>query len=129
LSIDDGVVGTVYVHAVVDGFSSYAFGVLGITSRIEPTIVVLDSRVLPFFAERRIAVEAVLTSRLSETSARVRREHLRGKGVEHQICEASRINGFVERFRPSVRHTFAVSDGVSVGHLVNPVTQSDAEPL
>jgi hypothetical protein len=103
--------------------------VLGITSRIEPTIVVLDSRVLPFFAERRIAVEAVLTSRLSETSARVRREHLRGKGVEHQICEASRINGFVERFRPSVRHTFAVSDGVSVGHLVNPVTQSDAEPL
>src|SRR5262245_47797812 len=59
--------GPVYVHAVVDGVSSYAFANLYTTTRVGPAIEALENQALPFFSEHRIAVRSVLGGRLSES--------------------------------------------------------------
>jgi transposase len=92
-------VGPVYTHAVVDGFSSSAFGLLATTLRIEHSILVLTSNALPFFTKKRIRVKAVLTSGLSEAGKHMLSEHLLARSIEHRASETDRINGHVERFR------------------------------
>lgn len=92
-------VGSVYVHALIDGYSSYAFAAVALSSGIEPTLAVLEGQALPFFAAKRIGVEAVLTGALGEASRHALRKRLSSRGVEHRVCEAGRSNGFVERFR------------------------------
>jgi transposase InsO family protein len=92
-------VGPVYTHALVDAFSSYAFGVLATNLRVENTIFVLTGSALPFFTKKRIRVKVVLTSRLSETSKHMLCEHLLAKSIENRSSKTGRINGHVERFR------------------------------
>jgi transposase InsO family protein len=92
-------IGATYLHAVIDRFSCFAFGLVADTSRIEPTIVVLEDMALPFFAGKRLGVEAVLTSSLGATSTLLLREYLLGKDIEYRVSEADRMNGVVERFR------------------------------
>jgi hypothetical protein len=87
------------VHALIDGCSTYAFAALAITSRIEPTLAVLEGHALPFVVAKRIGVEAVLTGVLGEASRDALCERLSGMGVEHRACEPGLSNGFVERFR------------------------------
>jgi transposase InsO family protein len=92
-------IGATYVHAVVDLFSCYAFGMLADASRTESSIVVLEHMALPFFARRQIGIQAVLTSRLGATSTLMLRECLLAKDIEHRVGETDRMNGVVERFR------------------------------
>jgi transposase-like protein len=89
--------GSVYVHAIVDGFSSYAFATLSAITRVGPSIEALQSQVLPFFSEHRIAVRSVLSGRLSETDREALDAYSRGNRIEHRPRDGSL--GFIERFR------------------------------
>jgi transposase InsO family protein len=91
--------GPIYVHAVVDGFSSYAFGVLATTTRVEPTLASLRDQALPFFARKQITVEAVLTAKISDPSRLMLSKNLSSEGIYHRVSDADAANGFLERFR------------------------------
>lgn len=54
-------VGKVYMHAVVDTFSSYAFAFLHTTKRPEAAVAVLHNDVLPFYQERDACGGSVLS--------------------------------------------------------------------
>ncbi len=87
--------GPVYVHAVVDGFSSYAFANLSTTPRI--AVEGLETKALPFFSEHRIAVRCVMSGRLSGTDRETLDACSRGRQIEHRPRDGSL--GFIERFR------------------------------
>jgi transposase InsO family protein len=91
--------GPIYVHAVVDGFSSYAFGVIATTTRIEPTLSAVRDQALPFFARKQITVASVLTARISEPSRLMFSQYLSGEGIRHWVSDTDGANGFLERFR------------------------------
>ncbi len=56
----DGV-GKVYLQAVVDAYSSYAFGLLATSKQPETAALLLHNEVLPSYAARDIDIGAVLT--------------------------------------------------------------------
>jgi transposase InsO family protein len=89
--------GPVYVHAVVDGFSSYAFATLSTITRIGPAIEALQNRALPFFMEHRIAIRSVLSGTLSEIDRETLDAYSRSRCIEHRPRDGSL--GFIERFR------------------------------
>jgi transposase-like protein len=89
--------GPVYVHAVVDGCSSYAFANLSTNPRIGPAIEALQNQALAFFSEHRIAVRSVLTGRLSEMEREALDAYSRARHIEH--CSRDGSLGFIERFR------------------------------
>jgi transposase InsO family protein len=97
------VVGKVYVHAVVDTYSSFAFGFLHVSKQPEAAVAVLRNEVLPLYAERSLKVENVLTDN--------GREFCGGEGHPYQIyldlneighrttkVRRPQTNGVVERF-------------------------------
>lgn len=98
--------GPLYVHAVVDSFSSYAFGVLAVTPAVEDTIAVLRQRALPFFAARNIAPELLATGKLSDVGAKSLSQVLSSSGITRIACDDDRGNGFVERFRRTTVEEF-----------------------
>jgi transposase InsO family protein len=89
--------GAVYVHAIVDGFSSYAFANLSTITRIGPAIEALQDQTLPFFAEHRVAIRSVLSGRLSESDGVALDAYSGGRRIEHRPRDGSL--GFIERFR------------------------------
>ena len=125
------VLGRVYLHAVVDCFGSYAFGLLQASKQPEAAIAVLRDDVLPFYAELDLLIGAVLTddrrpySRRSKpmaesgehtvvgwkshgTKRHPYRLYLEFRQIEHRRTEADArwANGFVERFEGIVREEF-----------------------
>ena len=54
-------VGKVYLHAVVDTFSSYAFVFLYTSNQPETAVAVLYNDVLPFYEERDLQVRTIVT--------------------------------------------------------------------
>ena len=54
-------VGKVYLHAVVDTYSSFAFGFLHVSKQPEAAVAVLHNEALPFYSEKGLKVESVLT--------------------------------------------------------------------
>ena len=84
-------------HAIVDGFSSYAFANLSTITRIGPAIEALQNQALPFFTEHRIAIRSVLSGRLSEIDRETLDAYSRGRRIEHRPRDGSL--GFIERFR------------------------------
>ena len=54
-------IGKLYLHAVVDTFSSYAFGPLHPSKQPEAAVAMLHNDVLPFYAEKGLEIGAVLT--------------------------------------------------------------------
>jgi transposase InsO family protein len=81
-------VGKVYLHAVVNSYSSYAFGFLYNEKQAECAATVLHNDVLPFYAEHKLRVDAILTD----------------NGPE--FCGTPRTNGFIERFNRTVLDEF-----------------------
>lgn len=104
-------VGKVYLHVVVDSFSSYAFGFLHTTKRPEAAVAVLHNDVLPFYAEREIPVSAVLTDNGREfcgTQTHPYELYMELNEIEHRRTRvrSPRTNGFVERFNGTVLDEF-----------------------
>ena len=54
------------MHAVVDTYSSLAFGFLHVSKQPEAAVAVLHNEALPFYAERGLKAEHVLTDNARE---------------------------------------------------------------
>ncbi|WP_052152780.1 IS481 family transposase [Desulfocurvibacter africanus] len=104
-------IGRVYMHTVVDTFSSYAFGFLHTTRSPEAAVSVLHNDVLPFYGEKGIPIASVLTDNGREycgTQAHPYQVYLELNGIEHRRTKVCRpqSNGFVERFNQTVLDEF-----------------------
>jgi transposase InsO family protein len=105
-------VGRIYLQAVVDTYSSYAFGKL-YTSKHQITAVdILHDRVLPFYAEHELRVEHILTDNGREYCGRAMIHQyeifLELHDIAHRRTKVAtpRTNGFVERFNRTVLDEF-----------------------
>lgn len=106
-------VGKVYLHAVVDTYGSYGFGFLHTTKQPEAAATVLHNDVLPFYADRSLPVNAVLTDNGREfcgTDNHPYELYLALNDIEHRRTRVRtpQTNGFVERFHRTVLEEFFV---------------------
>ena len=104
-------VGKVYLHTVVDTYGSYAFGFLHTSKVPEAAVAVLHNDVLPFYQERGIPVEKVLTDNGREfcgTDAHPYELYLALNDIAHKHTKVRhpQTNGFVERFHRTVKEEF-----------------------
>ena len=104
-------VGKVYLHTVVDTYGSYAFGFLHTSKVPEAAVAVLHNDALPFYAERGLAVETVLTDNGREfcgTETHPFELYLALTGIAHRRIKVRhpQTNGFVERFHRTVKEEF-----------------------
>lgn len=104
-------VGKVYLHAVVDTYSSYAFGFLHVSKQPEAAVAVLHNEALPFYQERGLRVEAILTDNGREFCGKGSHPYelyLELNEIEHRRTRVRRprTNGFVERFNRTVLDEF-----------------------
>lgn len=104
-------IGKVYLHAVVDTFSSYAFGFLDIAKQPAAAVAVLHNDVLPFYRQFGLSIGAVLTDNGREfcgTGGHPYELYLAVNEIKHHrmpVCSPL-TNGFVERFNGTVFHEF-----------------------
>lgn len=104
-------VGRVYLHAVVDTYSSYAFGFLHTTKQPEAAVAVLHNEVLPFYREKEMPIKAVLTDNGREFCGKDTHSYeiyLDFNEIEHRTTKVRKpqTNGFVERFNRTVLNEF-----------------------
>lgn len=103
--------GRVYMHAVVDTYGSYAFAFLHTSKRPEAAVAVLHNDVLPFYRQKKLAVQAVLTDNGREFCGRDSHPYevyLELNDIEHRKTKVRRpqTNGFVERFHLTALNEF-----------------------
>lgn len=104
-------VGRVYLHAVVDTFGSYAFGFLHTTKQPEAAVAVVHNDVLPFYKEKELPIDAILTDNGREFCGKDTHPYelyLELNDIEHRKTQVRRpqTNGFVERFNRTVLDEF-----------------------
>src|SRR5260370_23284930 len=104
-------VGKVYLHTVVDSYGSLAFGFLHTSKAPEAALAVLHNDVLPFYAERDLTVEKVLTDNGREfcgTNTHPYALYLALNDIAHKRTKVKHpsTNGFVERFHRTVKEEF-----------------------
>ncbi len=104
-------VGEVYLHAVVDTYSSFAFGFLYVSKQPEAAVAVLHNEALPFYSEKGLEVKSVLTDNGKEFcggEGHPYRLYLELNEIEHRTTKVRRpqTNGFVERFNRTVLDEF-----------------------
>lgn len=105
-------IGRIYLQAVVDTFGSLAFGKLYISKRPETAVDILYDRVLPFYLEHGLLVEAILTDNGTEYKGRpmihLYEIFLDLHDIEHRTTKVGRprTNGFVERFNRTILDEF-----------------------
>lgn len=104
-------IGKVYLHTVVDTYGSYAFGFLHTSKLPAAAVAVLHNDVLPFYAERGLAVQAILTDNGREfcgTPSHPYELYLALNDLEHRRTKVRhpQTNGFVERFQRTLKEEF-----------------------
>jgi len=104
-------VGRVYLHVVVDTYSSYAFGFLHTTKQPAAAVAVLHNDVLPFYKNKEIGVNALLTDNGREFCGKDTHPYeiyLALNDIEHRRTKVRKpqTNGFVERFNRTVLEEF-----------------------
>lgn len=104
-------IGRVYLHAVVDTFGSFAFGFLHTAKLPECAVAVLHNDVLPFYRDRGLTVQAVLTDNGTEFCGRESHPYelyLALNDIDHRRTKvrSPQTNGFVERFNRTVLDEF-----------------------
>lgn len=104
-------VGKVYLHAVVDTCSSYAFGFLHTNKKPEAAVAVLHNDVLPFYKKHKLVIENVLTDNGTEfkgTDLHPYEVYLELNDIHHRTSRVRRpqTNGFIERFNRTVLDEF-----------------------
>lgn len=104
-------VGRVYLHAVVDTNSSYAFGFLHTTKQPEAAAAVLHNDVLPFYRSKGLTIKALLTDNGREFCGKDTHPYeiyLALNDIEHRTTKVRKpqTNGFVERFNRTVLEEF-----------------------
>jgi len=96
--------GRIYLHAVVDSYSNYAFANLYPSKRAATAVAVLDNDVLPFFDERGFPIEAIMTNNGREfcgTDSHPYESFLKRYKIEHWHSDPGKLHtsGFLARFR------------------------------
>ena len=96
---------------VPHGLSRYAFGFLHTTKRPEAAVAVLHNDALPFYQERGLPVEAIITDNGREFCGKDTHPYelyLDLNDIEHRRTRVRRpqTNGFVERFNNTVLNEF-----------------------
>ena len=105
-------VGRVYLQAVVDTYGSFAFGKLYTSKKQETAADILYDKVLPFYTEKKIKVENILTDNGTEYKGRpmihLYEIFLELNDINHRKTKVAspRTNGFVERFNRTVLDEF-----------------------
>jgi transposase InsO family protein len=104
-------VGKVYLHSLVDTYGSYAFGFLHTSKVPKCAVAVLHNDALPFYAERGLTVERLLTDNGREfcgTATYPYELYLALNDIEHRRTRvrSPQTNGFVERFHGTIRSEF-----------------------
>jgi transposase InsO family protein len=104
-------VGKVYLHAVVDTYSSYAFGFLHVSKQPEAAVAVLHNEALAFYLEKGLEVRSVLTNNGKEfcgSEGHPYRLYLQLNDIEQRNSKVGRpqTNGFVERFNRTALDEF-----------------------
>ena len=104
-------VGKVYLHAVVDTFSSYAFGYLHTSKQPEAAALVVHNDVMPFYQAHDLTVGAILTDNGREfcgTETHPYEPYLSLNEIEHRRTKvrSPQTNGFIERFNRTVLDEF-----------------------
>lgn len=105
-------VGRIYLQAVVDTYGSFGFAKLYTSKRPETAVDALYDRVLPFYEEHGLAVEAILTDNGTEYKGRpmihMYELYLELNDIEHRKTKVGnpRTNGFVERFNRTLLDEF-----------------------
>jgi transposase InsO family protein len=104
-------VGRVYLHAVVDTYGSYAFGFLHTTKQPEAALAVVHNDVLPFYQDKGLQVNTILTDNGREFCGKDTHPYelyLELNDIEHRKTQVRRpqTNGFVERFNRTVLDEF-----------------------
>lgn len=99
------------LHAVVDTYGSYAFGLLHTSKQPEASALLLHNDVLPFYSEHGIEMGAILTDNGREfcgTAAHPYELFLALNDIEHRRTQVKRpqTNGFVERFIRTAKEEF-----------------------
>lgn len=104
-------VGKIYLHAVVDTYSSYAFGFLHTNKKPEGAVAVLHNDALPFYKKLKLKVENILTDNGTEfkgTDLHPFQIYLELNDIAHRTSRVRRpqTNGFIERFNRTVLDEF-----------------------
>lgn len=105
-------VGRIYMQSVVDSFCSVGFAKLYLSKLPLTAVDVLHDRVLPFYEDRGIAVENILTDNGREFCGRPLKHfyelYLAVNGIEHRNTkvQSPQTNGFCERFHQTVGDEF-----------------------
>lgn len=107
-------VGRVFLHVVVDTFSSYAFGFLHTTKQPEAAVAVLHNDALPFYRAKNLPIKAVLTDNGREFCGKESHPYeiyLNFNDIEHRTTKvrSPQTNGFVERFNRTILDEFFCS--------------------
>lgn len=105
-------VGRGNLHAVVDTYGSYALGFLHTTKQPEAAVAVMHNDVLPFYREKELPVEAVITDngrKFCGKDSHSYELYLELNDIEHRRTQVRRpqTNGFVERFNRTVLDEFS----------------------
>lgn len=104
-------VGRVYLHAVIDDFSNYAFGYLHPSKKPEAAVTILQREVLPVFQDWGLSVEAILTNNGREycgTALHPFELFLSENDIIHVLARKQKrhTSGFLQRFRATVLSEF-----------------------
>jgi transposase InsO family protein len=104
-------VGKVYLHTIVDTYGSYAFGFLHTSKVPEAAVAALHNDALPFYQERAMTVEKVLTDNGREFCGTERHPYelyLALNDITHKRTRvrSPQTNGFVERFHRTAKEEF-----------------------
>jgi transposase InsO family protein len=123
LSVDTSKIGElpdgtkITLHAAVDTYGSYAFGLLHSSKQPEASALLLHNDVLPFYARHKLTIDAILSDNGREfcgTPAHPYELFLALNDIEHRRTQVRRpqTNGFVERFiRTAKEEFFAIAFG------------------
>jgi hypothetical protein len=110
--------GKIYLQAVVDTYGSYAFGFLHSCKAPEYAVAVLHNAVIPFYREKGLAVDTILTDSGREYCGRETHPfelYLALNNIEHKNNKEHRsnkesghgqTNGFLERFKKTALKEF-----------------------
>ena len=104
-------IGRVYMHAVVDTFNSYAFAYLHTSKAPECAVSVLHNDAIPFYKDKGIELQAVLTDNGREfcsTESHPYELYLALNDIEHRRTKvrSPKTNGFIERFNRTILDEF-----------------------
>lgn len=101
----------VWLHAVVDSYSSFAFALLHTDKQAAAAATLLHNDVLPFYEQQQLTVHSMLTDNGTEfcgTPEHPYELYLALCEIEHRRTKLNspQTNGFVERFIRTVKEEF-----------------------